>query len=113
NDQADGGRFRVASGRVGFEEHSVNVALEVVHGDERFAERQGQHFAVGDADEERADQAWALRDGDRVEVGERDLRLFECFAYYRHDLAEVLAGGEFWDHAAVLAVDADLRGDDI
>ena len=42
-----------------------------------------------------------------VQVGFR-----EGFADYRDDLAEVFAGGEFGDDAAVLAVDVDLGGDD-
>jgi hypothetical protein len=37
--------------------------------------------------------------------------LFESFAYHGYDLAQVLAGGELGDYAAVLPVDANLRGD--
>ena len=75
-------------------------------------ERQGESFAVGDADEERADEAGALSDGDGVEIGERDFRLLERFADDRDDLAEMFAGGELGDDAAVFAMDVDLRGDD-
>ena len=37
DDEADGGKFgRAAGGMVGFEEDGVNVAFQVIDGDERF-----------------------------------------------------------------------------
>ena len=40
------------------------------------------------------------------------MRLLQRFAHDRNDLAEMLAGGEFGHHAAVFAMNVDLRGDD-
>ena len=50
------------------QEDGVDVAFEVVDGDERLAEAEGQGFGVGDADEQRADEAGAFGDGDGVEI---------------------------------------------
>ncbi len=66
NDEADSGKFRSASGEMSFEKNGVNVAFEMIHGDERLAERHGQGFAVGDADDQRADEAGAESNGDGV-----------------------------------------------
>ena len=93
DDEADGGHLRMARGEVRFEDYGVNVAFEVIYRDERFVERQGENFAVGHADEERAGEAGALGDGDGVEIGERDFCLVERFAHDRHDFAEMLARG--------------------
>ena len=98
---------------MGFEEYGVDVACEVVDGDERFIQGGRESLAVGDAYEERADEAWALGDRDGVYVGELQIGLREGFADYWDDLAEVFAGGEFGDDAAVFLVDVDLRGDDV
>lgn len=73
----------------------------------------GESFSVGDAYEKCADEARALSDGDGVYVGELQISLRERFADYRDDLAQVFAGGEFGDDAAVFLVDVDLRGDDV
>ena len=48
----------------------VDVAFEVVDGDERLVEAVGEGLCVGDADEERAGEAWAFGDGYGVEIGE-------------------------------------------
>ena len=90
----------------------VDVAGKMVDGNERLAQREGESFAVGDADQQRADQAGALGDGDGGEILQGDSGLLDGFADDRNDLAEVFARGEFGDHAAVLAVNFDLGGDD-
>jgi hypothetical protein len=85
DDEADGGHLRMARGEVRFEKYGMDVPFEVIHGDERFVERQGKNFAVGHADKQRAGEAGALGDGDGVEVSERDFSLIESFAYDRDD----------------------------
>ena len=47
-------------------EDGVDVAFEVVDGDEGFVEAEGEGLGVGDADQQRAGQAGALGDGDGV-----------------------------------------------
>ena len=112
NDQADGGKFGAAiAGGAGLEKNGVDVAGEMVHGDERLAQREGESFAVGEANEQGADEARALSDGDGVEIVQGDVGLVDGFADDRHDLAEMFARREFGDHAAVFAVNFDLGRD--
>src|ERR1700677_4066283 len=113
NDQADGGKFGAAvAGGAGLEKNGVDVAGEMVHGNERLAQREGESFAVGEAHEQRADQARALRDGDGVEIVQGDVGLVDGFADDRHDLTQMFARREFGDAPAVFAVNFDLGGDD-
>src|ERR1700747_2221605 len=104
HDQADGRHLRMPLEEVGFENHRVNMTFEMIHCDERLAEREGENFAVGHTNEERTPYTWAWGDGHGVEVAERDLRLVESFAHDWHNFAEMLARGEFGHHAAVLAM---------
>jgi hypothetical protein len=112
DDEADGRHLRTARGEVCFKDYGVDVAFEVIYGDKRLAEREGENFAVGQADEEGACEAGTLGDGDGVEIGEGDFCLVERFADDWDDFAEMLARGELGNYAAVFAVDIDLRGDD-
>ena len=102
----------------GLHEDGVDVAFEVVDGDQRLVEAEGEGFGVGDADEQCAGEAGAFGDGDGVEVGEGDgwpaaRWRGHGFADDGDDVAEVLAGGEFGDDAAVVGVERHLRGDDV
>ncbi len=67
----------------------------MIYGDERLAHFLGQDFAVGEADQERSDQARALGDADGIDVGERETGLQERLAHDGNDLAQVLARSEF------------------
>ena len=95
------------------QKHGVDVAFEVVDGDERLRERVGEGLGVSDADEERAGEAGAFGDGDGVELPHGHLGFAEGSVDDGDDGAEVLAGGELGDDAAVGGVDGDLRGDDV
>jgi len=112
NDEADGGKLRPLPCFVSFEENRVDVPFEVIYRNERLVQSLGERFRVGDADEQCADEAGALRDADRVDVLEREVGFAESFADYRDDLPEMFARSEFWHDAAVLAVNIDLRSDD-
>ena len=83
----------------------------MIHRNERLIQSLGERFGVGDADEQCADQAGALRDADGVDVLEREVGFAESFADYRDDLPEMFARSEFRHDAAVLAVNIDLRSD--
>ncbi len=111
DDQANRGQRDLAIRAVRFEQHRVHMPLEMIHPDERFAERHREHFAVGDANEERANQARAARDGNRIHITQLNARLPDRLAHHRHDLPQVLARGEFRHHAAIFSVDIDLRRD--
>ena len=87
--QAHGG----CRGFAGFHEDGVDVAFEVVDGDERLGEAVGEGFGVGDADEEGSGETGTFGHGDGVEVGEGEVGAGEGFADDEDDVAEVLAGG--------------------
>ena len=95
-----------------FEKNSVDVAFEVIHGDQRLAQRLRQHFAVRDADQQRAHQPRTARHRDRVQILQRDSGLLQRFAHHRNDLTQVFARGQLRHHAAIFPVNRDLRCDD-
>jgi hypothetical protein len=53
-----------------------------------------------------------LRHTDRIDISEIEAGLKKRLANHGNDLAQVFAGGEFGDYAAVWAVDVDLGGYD-
>jgi len=91
----------------------VDVTFEVVDGDEGLVQAEGEGFGVEDADEECAGEAGAFGDGDGVELVEGGVGLGDGGADDGHDVAQVLAGGEFGDDSAVGGVESDLGGDDV
>ena len=88
------------------------MALQVVDGRQRQPARGGQALRGGDADEQRADQARALGDGDQLGVVERGAGAREGVVDDRVDELEVVAAGDLRHDAAVAVVDA-LGGDDV
>ena len=82
----------------------------MVDGDERLVGGEGEGLGEGDADEERAGEAGAFGDGDGFEVFVLNASAVHGFADDRRDGAEVLAGGQLRDDAAVVGVD-ELAGD--
>ena len=101
----------VSSGLALVEEDGVDVAFEMVDGDERDVLRVGQGLGIGDADEERAGEAGTAGDGDGVEIVEGDVGLGQSGADDRDDGAEMLAAGQLGNHSAITGVGGDLRGD--
>src|ERR1700690_70359 len=93
------------------EEDGMDVTFQVVDGDQGKIVGEGESFCVGDADEEGSGEAGTAGDGDGVEVGEGGVGLHQCGADDGNDGAEMLAGGEFRDDAAVAGVGGDLGGD--
>ena len=91
----------------------MDVALEVVDGDEGLIEAEGEGLCVGNADQESAGEAWAFRDGYGVEVCESYVSAGHCLADDGDYVAKVFAGGEFGDDAAVVGVERHLRSDNV
>ena len=113
NNQARSGQFgRVLPSRMRFQKYRVNVAFEMVHADQRLPQCLRQNFAIRDAYQQRSHQARTARDSHRMQSPQRDSGLFQRFAYYRHDLAQMLARGKLRHNAAIFAVNRDLRCDD-
>ena len=99
--------------RVGPEEEGRDVAVQVVDRRQRQAARPGERLRRGDADEERADKARALRDRDRVDVVERRPRFAERLAHDRDDELEMSPRRDLGHDAAIARVQLGLRGDDV
>jgi len=112
NDEADGGKFRDDSGWVSLEKDRVDVALEVIDGNERFAQGLRESFGISDSHQERTNETWALCHAHGVDVGETEAGLGQCFADDWDDLAQVFARGKFRYDSAVFAMNIDLGSDD-
>ena len=102
----------VGEGRACVHENGVDVAFEVVDGDEREVGAEGEGLGEADADEQGSGEAGAFGDGDGGEIGVGDVGTLHGLADDGDDGAEMLAGGQLGDDAAVVAVD-ELRGDDV
>jgi hypothetical protein len=109
-DEAEEGRLERAVPEV--QEVRGDVALEVVDGRERQAARRGDPLRRGDADEQRAGEAGALRDGDELDVVEGRARARERVVDDDVREVEVVARGDLGHDAAVRVVDA-LGGHDV
>ena len=94
------------------QEHGVNVAFEMVHGNQRKTIGEGEGLGVGNANKKRSGQAWAGGDSDGVEIGKRDVRLGKRGANHGNNGAEMFAAGQLRHHAAIARMRRDLRGDD-
>jgi hypothetical protein len=107
----DDERERGVFGRRELERDRVDMAFDVVHAHDRLAERVGEAFGEVDADEERADEARPLRDGEVVNLTCLHAGLGEGCGDDLFDLFEVFARGNFGDDAAEALVRGDLRVD--
>ena len=58
----------------------MDVPFDVVHGDERYLLSETECFGIGDADEQRADEARARGDSDSLDSGEIAAAVFESLA---------------------------------
>ena len=94
------------------QQDSVDVAFEVVDGDERQVFCEGQRLGVGDADEQGAGQAGTGGDCDGVDVGKGDAGFGKGSANDRNDGAKVFAAGKFRNDSAIAGMGGDLRRDD-
>lgn len=87
----------------------MNVPFDMVYADKRQAFCETKRFRVGYSDQERTDQTRTFGHGDCADSVEGDTGALERFSNHRHDRAEMLAGSEFRDHAAVFCVGLELR----
>ena len=107
--RATGGELRVLV----VQEVRVEVTLEVVHPDERNAEYGGDRLRLGDADEERPDQARSDRRSDRIDIPEREVCIAKRLADSGGQCLDVGARRDLGNDAAVLAVEIDLADDHV
>ena len=78
--------------------------------DERLGQSERQALRRAQANQQRARQTRPTSRRDRVEFAGGDVRLAKRLAGDRHEVAQVLARGEFRHHAAVLLVKFYLGG---
>ena len=104
-------RMRTVQPRV-LKEDRVNVAFEMINGDEGKVVGESEGFGVGDADEQCTSEARARSDGNGIEIGEVNVGFSKRGADNGNDGAKVLAAGELGHDAAVERVGRDLRGND-
>ena len=90
----------------------VDVPFEVVDRDERLVVGEGQRLGEVPADQQRAGQPRPERRGHGVDLAHRAAGLRQRFVEHRDDRADVLAGRQLGDDAAVRGVHLDLRSDD-
>ena len=83
----------------------MDVTLKMIDGDQRLAQGEGQRLGVGHTDQQCSRQAGAFGDRDGIEIGEADAGFGQRGADDGNDVAQMLAGGEFRNHAAVRSVD--------
>src|SRR5258706_4585041 len=89
------------------------MRMHVVHADQRFGQGPGEGLGGGYADEETADQAGAVSDGDGVDVIDIAVCGGQRLAQDGEDVFDVGAAGDLGDYASVLGVEFDLAGDDV
>ena len=88
-------------------EDRVNVAFEMINGDEGKVVGESEGFGVGDADEQCTSEARARSDGNGIEIGEVNVGFSKRGADNGNDGAKVLAAGELGHDAAVERVGRD------
>ena len=95
-----------------FERRGEEMPFEVIHAEQRAIEAEGERLAVGDADEQGADEAGTGGHGDPVELAEADPRVGERAVHHRADGADVRPARQLGHHSAEDAVHV-LREDHV
>ena len=108
----DQGEERSCLGERIVHKNSVDVAFQMIDGDQRKIGAEGEGLGEADADQKCASEAWAFGDGNGGEIRILNACTLHGFADDGNDGAEVLARGKFGDDATIAAVD-ELRGDDV
>ena len=91
----------------------MNVAFEMIHGDQRLTQGERKPLCVQDADEQRPGESGAFCDRDRVYRRQRDARLCDGLTDHRNNTAQMFARGKLGDDSAISRVQGNLRSDDI
>ena len=89
----------------------MDVAFDVIDGDQRLFQRPGQRLGKADAGQQRARQSGAVGDGNGVHVRIGQARFGQRGAGHRHQVAQMFAAGQLRHHAAIGGVGGDLRSD--
>ena len=95
----------------GIQRDAVQVGLHMIDTDQRLPHRPRERLRSGHTDEERTDESRPMRDGDRVDVSERRVRLAQRAIDDGKDLLDMGARGDLRHDAAVDGVEVKLRRD--
>ena len=85
----------------------------MVNANQRQVGGNRRRFREREADQQRPDQPRALCHRDRADIAPRHRRLFEPPLDDAADVSDVLARRQLGNHAAPLAMNRHLRGDDV
>ena len=97
------GKVRKARGR-GFQQGCQQVSLQMVDADRRQAPAMGQGSRQGRPAQQGTDQAGTGRVGHPLQIAGLRRRSLECAAHQGQQALDVVARGQFRDHAAENAV---------
>lgn len=96
-----------------FEQNRMDVAFEMVDGNQRLVESEGQSLGIADAHQQRSGEAGALCNCDRVDGVQSLFGLSQRLADYRNDRLQVLTRRQLRNHASVRPMRGNLRRDDV
>jgi hypothetical protein len=110
DDEGDIGLEGFKSGALIANPWGVKVGLVMVYADEGAPEGVGESLAGLETDHQGRRKAGTLCGGYGLQIGWDDAGAREGFARDGEEIAEMLAGGELGDDAAVFGMELDLRG---
>src|SRR4051794_15401118 len=88
------------------------MTFDVVHRDQRNSRSETEALGVSDTHQEGANQPGPDGNRNRRKIPQTSVPLIQGFPHDGHDRAKVLAGSQFGNYAAVLAVRDHLAGYD-
>ena len=91
------------------QQYGVDVAFEVVDGDQRLFQGKRQRLGIAQADQQRAGESGPLGHRKRVDACHAEPRLLDRLAHDRNNGSQVFARGELGNHSAVGPVSQHLR----
>ena len=91
----------------------MNVSFEMIDRNQRLVERKCQSLGETDADQQRARQAWPLRNRKSIKGLVGLARIGQRLADDRHNGPQMLARSQFRHYSAIGRVGNDLREHDV
>ena len=90
------------------QQHGMDVPLDVVHGQQRLPCGVSEGLCVADANQQGSGKTRPGSNRNRLDILERAASLFDGRPDHGNDVSQVLARGQFRNHAAVWRMDRDL-----
>ena len=96
-----------------FDQIGQNVALDMVHADERLVRSGADRLRESRTHQEGAGQAGSRGDADLVDVSQRNARVFQRLIEHERNVVQVMTRSDLRHDAAVHFMHFDLGGDDV